>query len=341
MLLLISTSDKIQVITGSAVSTMNVEAVFADYNAPAITPGRTNTAITTATTTDVVAAPGSGVQRNVKRLSVYNSHATSSNLVTVKHTDGTTVSILVAYTLLPGEILYYVEAGYFAVTDVTGTRKASPNTGGFIKSTILVGGTSFITGPNTHTIRVKLQACGGGAGGTITNTTSGSAGGGGASGGYAEKLFAVSPCTPYTYAIGFAGSAPSGANGTAGGNVTFVVGGTTVTTFGGNFGTTSTGSTLGVNLGGASPAISTSGDLNCGGMPGGPGIILSAAVITSGSGGTCLPHFGVGGSPRISQSSGVSGTVGSGGGGGGLVSAGANNAGGGGSVGLIVVEEYV
>jgi hypothetical protein len=347
MLLLTSTSDKIQVITGSAVVAMKVQAAFADYdptqNPPSTNPGRTNTSISGAATTDVVAAPGANIIRNVKWLSIYNAHATSSNAITVQHTDGTTVSILTKYTLLPGETLYYVEAGYFAVLDIAGTRKTAPNTGGLLRRTVLTGNSSgaapFTTSPYTNTIHVRLAGAGGSGGGSITAATSGSAGGGGASGGYAEKLFAVSPSTTYAYAIGQNVLGVSGANGVAGGNSTFTVGGVTVTAFGGPGGTTSTGSTLGANLGGASPAVSTNGDLNCGGDPGDPGIILSAAVVMSGAGGSWT-RFGVGGSPRNTQAAGVGGGIASGGSGGALVSAGASNAGGSSFYGFIVVEEY-
>ena len=84
MLLLTSTSDIIRVVTGSAVATITVHADWVDNASGTITPGRTNTAITTATTTTVVAAPAASTQRNVKGLSVTNNHASSSNVVTVR-----------------------------------------------------------------------------------------------------------------------------------------------------------------------------------------------------------------------------------------------------------------
>src|SRR4030067_324160 len=90
MILLTSTSDKIQVITGQAV-TVSVHASYVDYDGSAITPGRLNTAISTATTTDVVPSPGASVSRNLKTLSVRNKHASLTVTVTIQHTDGTTV----------------------------------------------------------------------------------------------------------------------------------------------------------------------------------------------------------------------------------------------------------
>jgi hypothetical protein len=112
MILLTSTADKIQVITGQAV-TVSVHASYVDYNGSAITPGRLNTAISTATTTDVVASPGASVQRNVKTLSVRNKHASSAVTVTIQHTDGSTVIELDKRLLGPGASILYDEGQGF------------------------------------------------------------------------------------------------------------------------------------------------------------------------------------------------------------------------------------
>lgn len=121
MLLLTSTSDKLQVITGSA-GDIEVHASWVDLNGTTVTPGRTNTpSIVTAATTDVVASPGASTQRNVKFLMIYNNHATVSNIVTVQHTDGTSAEVLTKLTLAPGESIgldsngiwtYYSAFGY-------------------------------------------------------------------------------------------------------------------------------------------------------------------------------------------------------------------------------------
>lgn len=120
MLLLTSTSDKIQVVTAAAVSTIDVHCSYVDNNAGTITPGRANTIISTATTTDVIAAPGSGVQRNVKGIYITNTSATTSSQVTVLHTDGTNAADLMGVALLPGENLTYREDGSWAHRDANG-----------------------------------------------------------------------------------------------------------------------------------------------------------------------------------------------------------------------------
>lgn len=121
MLLLTSTSDALQVVTGSAGS-ISVHASYMDYTAPStVTPGRQNTAdIVTAATTTVVSSPGASVSRNVKRLSIRNKSTTITNLVTVRHTDGTIVPELDQVQLLPGYRLLYTN-------DVVEVRDASGN----------------------------------------------------------------------------------------------------------------------------------------------------------------------------------------------------------------------
>lgn len=119
------TNDIVRVVTASAVSTMNVYAAWADITTTALTPGMTNTLITTATTTTVVAAPGASTQRQVKVLTIYNSHASSSNATTVEVYDGTNAAVLIKYTILAGETLQYTDDGGFVVIDASGQRKAA------------------------------------------------------------------------------------------------------------------------------------------------------------------------------------------------------------------------
>lgn len=117
MLLLTTTSDALTVITGTAVTAIDVHASWVDYASGTATPGRTNTAsITGATTTTVVAAPASSTQRNVKTLNIRNRDAALSCDVTIKHTDGTNNLELIKMTLSAGDTLEYVEGvGFFKV----------------------------------------------------------------------------------------------------------------------------------------------------------------------------------------------------------------------------------
>ena len=122
MLLLTSTSDVIRIVTASAVSTIGVHASWADNASGTISLGRTNTAITTAATTTIVAAPGASTQRNVKTLLISNNHASSACFITVQHFDGVTSVDLDAVTLLAQESLVLQETGVLLHYDATGAR---------------------------------------------------------------------------------------------------------------------------------------------------------------------------------------------------------------------------
>lgn len=116
MLLLASTSDIIRVVTDSGAN-VDVHASWVNLNGSTQTPGRTNTAISSATTTTVVAAPASSSDyKNVRRLTVRNRHASTSVTVTVQHFDGTTSIELDKRVLGPGQSLMFTDdAGWFPV----------------------------------------------------------------------------------------------------------------------------------------------------------------------------------------------------------------------------------
>lgn len=129
MILLASTADLLRIVTSAAV-TVDVHASWVDLNGSTVTPGRTNTAISTATTTTVVASPGSSTYRTVKSLTVRNRHATTAQNVTINHTDGTTSVELIKVTLDAGECLHYHEAAGFWISDTFGRVKTNTSENG-------------------------------------------------------------------------------------------------------------------------------------------------------------------------------------------------------------------
>lgn len=122
MLLLASTSDLLRVTTSAAV-TVDVHASYVDRSGVIATPGRTNTPITTATTTTVVGSPASSTTRTVKTLTIRNRHASSSVDVTVILSDGTLAMELLLVTLSAGDALHYDEHRGFTVRDSKGRIK--------------------------------------------------------------------------------------------------------------------------------------------------------------------------------------------------------------------------
>ena len=130
MLLLASASDLVQAVTTAAVPT-DVHADWVDNAAGTITPGRTNTAISTATTTTVVGSPAGGTQRTIQALSVRNKSASSAQTVTVQHYDGTTTVEIIKVILALGERLQYEDGNGWSVVDAGGNIKQGlvPSTG--------------------------------------------------------------------------------------------------------------------------------------------------------------------------------------------------------------------
>ncbi len=132
--MLVLNSTSFLQLTTSAAAQIEVHASFADLTvstgAVDISPQNTP-AISTATTTTVVSSPGAGVKRNVKHLNVTNDHATLSCVVTVEHSDGTTVTELMAFTLLPGENMIFNEEGRWTHRDSNGAEYPPAGKGAF------------------------------------------------------------------------------------------------------------------------------------------------------------------------------------------------------------------
>lgn len=111
MMLLSATTDKLQVVT-SAAGYVVVVASYVDRDQTTFAVGladRQLTTITTATTTDIIAAPASGKTRNVKQLTIRNAHATVENDVTVLFNANATLYEIHKTTLQPGECLEFIE----------------------------------------------------------------------------------------------------------------------------------------------------------------------------------------------------------------------------------------
>lgn len=164
MLLLTATTDKLQLVTSSTAN-IDVHASYMDAtqaNPPVVqgdSSGRQHTAITTATTTDIVAAPAASETRNVKMLAVRNKHASSTNDVTVVFDQNGTDFELFKATLQPGETLEFVEGiGFFVVA---ATRKAFYNrrvTGDVVNATTSFADVTGLTCPVESGKHYNFQA---------------------------------------------------------------------------------------------------------------------------------------------------------------------------------------
>ena len=108
MLLLTSVSDKIQLVTAQNYA-VGVHASWVDLASGNVTPGRANTEVSTATTTDIVAAPSASTYRNLKTLFVKSNEVLASQSVSIQHTDGTTSIELYSDVLGANECIQYTE----------------------------------------------------------------------------------------------------------------------------------------------------------------------------------------------------------------------------------------
>jgi len=127
MLVLSASTDLIQVVTsatGSVLAHASWEDIGNDRNHPGtrITRGRNNVAaITTATTTTIAAGNASGLERDVRIISVRNNHTSTSNTVTVQHTDGTTAVVLWKGPLAAGESVVLDDINHWTHYDAYGS----------------------------------------------------------------------------------------------------------------------------------------------------------------------------------------------------------------------------
>lgn len=108
MILLASTSDLLR-LTTSAASTIQVATSWRDLDAGVVSRDRQNTSITTATTTDIVPSPGSGVYRSVAMVSIRNTDAAMPCTVTVIHRATATDVELLSVHLNPSDSLTWTE----------------------------------------------------------------------------------------------------------------------------------------------------------------------------------------------------------------------------------------
>lgn len=129
MILLASTSDLVRVTTTTAAN-IDVHVSWVDLASGVVTPGRTNTAIASATTTTIVASPAASTYRTIKTLTLRNKHASLSNTVTLLHSDGSLIPTAISAILAAGEAIHYDEGKGWTLLDGAGRVKVSMTAGG-------------------------------------------------------------------------------------------------------------------------------------------------------------------------------------------------------------------
>lgn len=286
-MLLTSTSDIIRVTT-STTAPLDVQASWADITTTAFAPGRTNTKISSAATTTIVASPGASTQRQLKSLVIQNIDSSNSNVITVEHFDGTNAVEVYSRTLLAGESVEYDGTKWMPYNAAGIPISIAQSTPTDIQIFTTPGANTW-TKPTSFTpkfVRVILYGAGGGggAGASLATAVVAKGGAGGGGGACTIKDFLASDlASTVTVTVGAGGNAGTpGAAGAAGGA-------------GGIGGNTSFGS---LALGGG------------GGGGGGTTVTASTAGGAGGAGGT---HGGGGGGGGCGMNPGLGGAGGAGG----------------------------
>ena len=158
--MILTGSDILRVTTTSA-ATLTVYAAYTDHGRERTARGRASTAISSATTTTVLSGPGAPTQRDVGMVAVANTHASTSNTVTIEHYDGTTATNVWAGVLAAGESVVYA-GGIWAVRNASGVPKTAPSAGPALSSVLVsplfasanLTGTRSITSTNSFAVYV-------------------------------------------------------------------------------------------------------------------------------------------------------------------------------------------
>jgi len=149
MILLKATTESVRVVTSSTAD-IDYSVSWVDVTTTAFSPSTSEGKITTATTTTLLAAPAASTQRQVKLITITNTHASTSNTVTVlKDISGTTYQLTPATTLLAGACLLFIESSGWSYYK-GGTIAAGSNTQIQYNNSGVLGGDADFTWDATN-----------------------------------------------------------------------------------------------------------------------------------------------------------------------------------------------
>ena len=130
MILLKATTESLKVVTSSTAD-IDYSVSWVDVTTTAFTPSTSEGKISTATSSTLLSAPAGSTQRQVKLITITNTHASASNTVTVqKDISGTTYQLTPATTLLAGEVLIYMDEDGWTHYSTDGSPTSSLDAGG-------------------------------------------------------------------------------------------------------------------------------------------------------------------------------------------------------------------
>jgi hypothetical protein len=127
MIALSSSTDSLQVVLGSTVSTsqLSIYSSWRDISSVEYVPGRTLVSTNNLADVNIVAGPSAGFQRVVDYISVYNTD-TANSTVTLKFDSSGTDYTLFKCTLLPNESLTYTSMqGFSVMSTIAAVKKTT------------------------------------------------------------------------------------------------------------------------------------------------------------------------------------------------------------------------
>jgi hypothetical protein len=146
-----STTKSLEVVT-TTTAAVDYFCSYVDFTSGAATPGDTQGAITTATTTTYVSAPAASTQRQLRRCSFRNKSTSASNKLTFQKDVSATNYEAYSVTLAPGESVKLDAEGEWGVYDSSGIRRVAATTviDGRTVTWLKVGATSEAAGLLQH-----------------------------------------------------------------------------------------------------------------------------------------------------------------------------------------------
>jgi len=155
MIILKDTNSSLEVVSTGGVDGLKYSIEWVDITQSSFSPNSSEGNITSATTTTVVSAPSSLTQRQIKKISIINVHASVTQTVQIqKDISGTNFPITTVYSLAPGEALNYEDGAGWSVATIP--------VGGVITNPLFDGYTDYQTISNpslpaSDTVRIYAR----------------------------------------------------------------------------------------------------------------------------------------------------------------------------------------
>jgi len=125
MAITLNTVNKTLELVTSSAATIHVSISYIDTDT-SFAPKESNSVISSATTSTILAAPTASHNHGAKNISIFNTHATLSNTVVVQVNANNTLIELVQATLAPSESLHWSDASGWYTLDPQGRVKTVP-----------------------------------------------------------------------------------------------------------------------------------------------------------------------------------------------------------------------